>query len=305
MATATSARKKTAKKQSKATQVTDVIFILDESSSMQSCKAQAIDGFNEHVDTIRKNASDPAVGDTRVSLIVFSDVVRVVYNRQPLDTLEKLDDTTYHPNGNTAWLNAIDTAIELMKALPDYNDPQHAYLMLNVTDGAENASQHREPHATWDSIAAKTTEIQATGRWTISVIGANIDLADVSKRMHIPQGNVIAYASTPTGTQSANVVAASATGNYFGARSRGVTASADYMASVTGGAAHVDDVQNPTTGTGGPISPPFHPTLPPQQPGTPPQQPRTPRARTPRKGPNEGQIRGGSTTGAKSPLLGG
>jgi uncharacterized protein YegL len=301
-ATKSRAKSKAANPTSTATKTTDVVFVLDRSGSMDSCRQQAIDSFNEHVDTIRQNASLPDVGTVLVSLIDFNDDVRVVFNRQPLDTLQKLTASTYQPMGSTAMLNGLDCAIELMRALPDANDPQHSFLIPLITDGWENASHAHEPFATYESIAAKVTEVEATGRWTFSIIGANIDLANLTSNLNIPMGNAVAYTSDRVGTQRMTKMAVAATANYFAGRSQGRTSTESFMADVTGGASHVDDVQAGSVWPGATTipTPPYQPSIPPQ-PVTPPRvpkQPAKPRA-------NEGQMRGGKMSGAPSPLLGG
>lgn len=279
-----------------AAQVTDVILVLDKSGSMQSCRKAAIDGFNEQVDSIRKNASQPGVGDVYVTLIVFDDTSNIVFERTSLDKLHKLTERDYVPGGSTAWLNAVDRGIETMRKLADYDAPTHAYLMQSITDGEENHSHLLPPHATWESIAKKVDECQKTGRWTFSVIGANIDLSVVAQRMGVPVANTISYAATDIGTRAATSTARRASTNYFDQRAQGMSASASYMDDVTGGARHVDDIDPNVS-----VQPPYHPTNPPQ-PAAPPPSPRAPQNRS-RSG-HEGEMHGGTVSGAKSPLLG-
>ena len=203
---------------------THVAFVLDESGSMGSIREAAIDGFNEQVNAVKENADKG--GDTTVSQWRFGCPPdarpKEVYFEQPVSGLLPISHETYQPYGMTPMYDGLGMALTKLEPLDKAGDI--GFLVVLVSDGQENASQE------WTSpmVADKIKKLQDTGRWTFVYIGANHDLADVSKHLGIPMGNMIAFAATKMGTQKVSDFASASTADYMANRARGQTASVAY-----------------------------------------------------------------------------
>ncbi len=70
-----------------------VSFVLDESGSMQSVKSATLDGFNEYLATLQREAV------ATFTLTAFYTAVRVVRESKAVTEVEPLTDKTYLPGG--------------------------------------------------------------------------------------------------------------------------------------------------------------------------------------------------------------
>ena len=118
---------------------TEVVFILDESGSMECLKSDTVGGFNS---LIEKQKSEE--GEAVVSAVLFSTESRVLLDRVPVDRVKKLTDRDYCPNGGTALLDAVGDAVKHIGNIHKYarpeDVPEHTLFVIN-TDGMENSSR--------------------------------------------------------------------------------------------------------------------------------------------------------------------
>lgn len=168
------------------------IFVLDRSGSMASCAEATIDGYNEQLKAFRDSDQKIRVTCIQFDSPVGSPELEVMYENEKPKNVPDLNSDTYIPRGTTPMLDAVGKAI----AVADADTKSDSKLITIISDGYENASREE----TYESIAAKIKERTAKGNWTFAYIGANQDLADVSKKMNIPMGNIMAYTATPDGT---------------------------------------------------------------------------------------------------------
>jgi hypothetical protein len=203
---------------------THVAFVLDESGSMGSIWEAAIDGFNEQVNAVKENADKG--GDTTVSQWRFGCPPdarpKEIYFEQPVSALLPISQETYQPFGMTPMYDGLGMALTKLEPLDKAGDV--GFLIVLVSDGQENASKE------WDStmVASKIKQLQDTGRWTFVYIGANHDLADVSKHLGIPLGNMVAFAATNVGTRRMSNYVGQSTATYMDNRQRGLTQTSAY-----------------------------------------------------------------------------
>ena len=139
-------------------------FIIDESGSMLSQWDTVISGFNEQLDTMKKEEMTTEVRYL-VSLTKFSFESKVVYKDIPLAEVPRLNKTTYSPGGGTALLDAIGNTIDT--AAPGETD----VMITIMTDGEENSSRQ------WKRSSIKTLiELrQNENKWGFVYLGANQD----------------------------------------------------------------------------------------------------------------------------------
>lgn len=192
-----------------------IAILLDRSGSMGNIRQEAIDAFNEQVDTMRKESLDM---ETTVSLVTFStNVDAPLFWCKDVDVLKKLTPEDYIPQGMTAMLDAVGFTINELQKLPDANDEDTSFLIIIISDGAENNSKR----FSWDSIAEAVAAAEKTDRWTFTYLGANQNLADVSKRMNINIQNTMAFSADHLGVRGATVTTKDSLSSYYGARRGG------------------------------------------------------------------------------------
>ena len=171
-----------------------IAIVLDQSGSMSSVKEETINGFNEQVQTIKKNA-EKRDGKTTVSLVLFNDDVKFIVKLAEPKVLKELTDKHYTPNFSTAMLDAIGATMLMFDKEVDDNE-NHRYLVIIISDGQENASRE----FSYENIAKMINKRRKNGRWTFSYIGANQDLSQVSKSMGIHKSNMMSYKSDSAGS---------------------------------------------------------------------------------------------------------
>ena len=119
--------------------LTEIVFILDESGSMFDLKNDTIGGFN----SVLKEQKDKD-GEAFVSTVLFNNNSRVLYDRVPLSSIGSMTDNDYRPCGMTALLDAVGDAIHHIGNIHKYarnEDVPENTIFIITTDGLENASR--------------------------------------------------------------------------------------------------------------------------------------------------------------------
>jgi len=166
-----------------------VSFILDETGSMEVVKQQTISGFNEYIQTLRKDKNSK---DMLFTLTKFnSDKVEVVSDGVALEEVVTLDDKNYQPSALTPLYDAIGATIHSLES--KVKGKKQAALVVIQTDGEENASKE----FTREKIFTLIDDKKKLG-WTFAFLGADIDAWDASAKLGIAIGNTMNYASADT-----------------------------------------------------------------------------------------------------------
>jgi uncharacterized protein YegL len=224
--------------------LTDVIFVLDRSGSMQGLIDRARQNLQSQIDTLRLSAG---ANDTyRVSVINFDDTIQTTASGVDVRNLGSAASLYKDPNGWTRLYDAILEAIRLTETL-DTGGKQHAFLISIVTDGQENRSKI--------SAAALKAQIglaTSRDRYTFVFAGpAGSKYGAVN--LGIPDGNATEWEQSYAGTVTLGVQTNSSLNTYARSRSVGQTYSTSfYAAPVTKDAAKfagqlgnkLDDVSN-------------------------------------------------------------
>ena len=167
-----------------------IAIILDRSGSMQSVRESTISGFN---DFIRSQREVP--GEVSVKLVQFDDQYDVVFDK-PLADVPELTQDLFVPRGRTALFDAQGQTIvalgEELAALPESERPSKV-IVMTLTDGLENASQH----FTVEKIAALIKHQTDVYKWDFIFLGANQDAIHTAATMSIPVGSALTYLATP------------------------------------------------------------------------------------------------------------
>jgi hypothetical protein len=189
-----------------------ISFILDETGSMEAFKSQTISGFNEYVETLRRDKNSQGALFTLTKF--NSDKVEIVHQGIALADVVLLDDKNYHPNMNTPLYDAVGRTINAIKSKKG-----EMVLVIIQTDGQENASQEFTRTTIFDLIEQKKKD-----GWTFVFLGADQDAYAASDKMGIPVGNTANYTGAKTGAMMNRVAMASV--NYT---SRGGTPTEDFF----------------------------------------------------------------------------
>lgn len=177
---------------------THIVFILDESGSMETLRATAIDGFNKFL-TEQQTEPDWA----EFTLVLFNTKYELPYNGVAIKDVRPLDEETYVPNGGTALLDAIGKAIAETRQRIDgmaEEDRPAKVLFAILTDGEENSSVQY----TLDKVKAMIKAQQECG-WPFLFLAANQDAFAASAMLNIDRGTTFAYKGSTLGTQAAFV----------------------------------------------------------------------------------------------------
>ncbi|MBR4225016.1 MAG: VWA domain-containing protein [Oscillospiraceae bacterium] len=175
--------------------LTEIVFILDESGSMADLTGDTIGGFNS---LISKQREEP--GEALVSAVMFSDNSKVIYDRVPLDRVRKMTGKDYRPGGCTALLDAVGSAVKHIANVHKYareeDVPEHTMFII-TTDGMENASR------TYTSAKVKEmiSGMQEKG-WEFIFMAANIDAVETASSIGILPANAVDYRADAVGTEA-------------------------------------------------------------------------------------------------------
>jgi len=167
------------------------LLILDKSGSMQDCVNETISGFNEQLQMIEKMKVKFPEQEFYVSLTTFSDEVNHLFELDKSSKVRELNKELYHPDGSTALLDAIGKGVLNLdaKITKDLAEGTASAVVVILTDGYENASKLFN----WQGIRKMIREMEATGTWTFSFMGASEDAVEVASKMSIKTSNAMQY----------------------------------------------------------------------------------------------------------------
>jgi hypothetical protein len=142
--------------------LTEIIFILDRSTSMYFIQSVAISGFNEFLAEQKLQS-----GEANFTLVLFNHEYAVVKDGINIQSVEPLTEEVYVTSGMTAYFDAVGTTIESvghrLSNTPEEQRPEKVIFVI-LTDGEENSSkkytgskikemsQHQEEKYSWKFI---------------------------------------------------------------------------------------------------------------------------------------------------------
>ena len=86
--------------------MTELVFILDRSGSMNGLERDTIGGFNGMIEKQKKEA-----GEALVTTVLFDDRVERLHDRVPITKIPVMTEKDYFVRGCTALLDAVGTSI--------------------------------------------------------------------------------------------------------------------------------------------------------------------------------------------------
>lgn len=176
--------------------LTELVFILDKSGSMEGLVDDTIGGYNALLEKNRE-----AEGKALVSTILFDNCSEVLHDRADIAKVAPLTRKDYVPCGATALLDAVGGAIayhqKVRKILPAELHPAHTLFCI-TTDGYENASRRYGYKQVKHMIEAAKEE-----GWEFMFLGANIDVAAEADKLGIDVECAVKFEATTDGCAAA------------------------------------------------------------------------------------------------------
>lgn len=169
-------------------------FIVDQSGSMAGLEEQTIAGFNAQLKTIQDLKMELPDQSFLCSLTFFNGIVQDRILFQEVNALQPLSRDNYFPSSNTALLDAIGKSIYSIKHkfADELVEDKISIVLVIITDGHENASRLY----TYHDIAHMIKELDETGKWTFSFLGADFDAIHTSHMLNIRKENVINFSKS-------------------------------------------------------------------------------------------------------------
>ncbi|CAL6028233.1 von_Willebrand factor type A domain-containing protein [Hexamita inflata] len=147
----------------------EVVAILDMSGSMQGIANDTIGGFNAYVSELSKQEQE-----VRITLLTFNTQNQLIWQHKNVKTCGAIDNQIYSPNGGTALVDALGTAIQNMQmhiSVTNEGEKPGKVSFFVSTDGEENSSRQFSKEQV-QKMVTKATEDE---KWEFIFAGANID----------------------------------------------------------------------------------------------------------------------------------
>lgn len=208
-------------------------LIRDHSGSMRSIARAAARDYNSKIASIRE-ASISNNQDTIVSVVECgygsTDRVRRVVTNSSVSTLTPLVESSYQADGHgTPLWDSVGELIEMFESVPDLANKDVSFLVMAITDGAENASLKYSA----SSLASKIRTLESTDRWTFVFRVPRGHGRVIAQKLGISEGNIQEWDQTEKGVAVAAQRDAEAFTEYFKTRSLGATSTKKFYADLS------------------------------------------------------------------------
>lgn len=184
---------------------TECVCILDKSGSMHPLTQDTIGGYNR---MLAEQKQIP--GDARLTLVLFDDKVKTIYESKPLSEVPNLDESIYRATGTTALYDAIGSTIENLDRRIESLTAKPKVIITIFTDGEENASLVYRKAQIKELI-----EVRQRAGWEVVFIGAGIDAMTAGTSIGVSSNQIHSVSSDAKGmSHTFNMVSRS----YIGTR---------------------------------------------------------------------------------------
>lgn len=175
--------------------LTELVFILDRSGSMQGLEADTIGGFNSMLEKQKQQK-----GEAIISTVLFDHQAIVLHDRKSVQSVEPITEKDYKVRGSTALLDALGGAIQHIGNVHKYarneDVPEHT-LFVVITDGMENASCRYDA----ETVKKMVERQKKKYGWEFLFLGANIDAISTARHFGIDARRAVTYKSDSEGTR--------------------------------------------------------------------------------------------------------
>lgn len=176
--------------------LTELVFILDRSGSMQSLTTDTIGGFNSMIESQKKEP-----GEAYVTTVLFDHDYELLHDHVNIVDINPITDREYYARGSTALLDAMGRAINSIGnrlcATPEDERPDKVIFVIN-TDGYENCSRE----FTKQQIKEMVEHQQSKYSWVFMFLGANMDAVGEAGGLGINASHSHTYSYNSAGISS-------------------------------------------------------------------------------------------------------
>ena len=158
----------------------NIVFLLDRSGSMEGVEADTIGGYNNYINSQKKN-------NANVTTILFDDKYETLNFNTPIEKVKKLTRKEYYVRGSTALLDAIGKTIKRLD-----EEKKNKVIFIITTDGYENAS------VKYSKEEIKHL-IKIHDNWEFVYIGADIDAFSEGQSLGISDKCIAKYEKSKAG----------------------------------------------------------------------------------------------------------
>ncbi|MCK9437964.1 MAG: VWA domain-containing protein [Synergistaceae bacterium] len=147
-----------------------IIFVIDESGSMQGTESDVIGGFNNFIEKQKTEHQ----GKITVTLYKFNSYWSRILNDLSIEEIRPLTNGDYTPGGLTALYDTIGNAITDIENQVKYSKREHMasmVMMVIITDGQENASKEYDAR----KVKQMIQELEKSENWQFIYMGADLD----------------------------------------------------------------------------------------------------------------------------------
>jgi len=177
--------------------LTELVFIMDESGSMGGLEKDTVGGFNSLIEKQKE-----VKGECLVSTVFFSNNSRVIHDRVNLKDIKKMKLNEYVPSGCTALIDALGGAIKHISNVHKYireEDVPEKTMFIITTDGLENASNKYDSKQVKEMVKEKKDK-----GWEFIYLAANIDAIETAKDYGIDSNRAVNFVNDSKGTRIRN-----------------------------------------------------------------------------------------------------
>lgn len=174
--------------------LTELVFILDRSGSMNGLERDTTGGFNSLIEKQKKEE-----GEAYVSTVLFDHESVVIHDRIDIREVTPLTEREYFTRGSTALFDAVGGAVHHIANIHKYARPEdipEKTLFVITTDGMENASHIYSG----EKVKKKIERQQQEYGWEFIFLGANIDAAESAGSLGISADHASDYVCDSAGT---------------------------------------------------------------------------------------------------------
>lgn len=176
--------------------LTEMIFILDRSGSMQNLTSDTIGGFNSMIETQKGEE-----GNAFVTTVLFDDNYEVLHDHIDIQDIQPITNKEYYARGCTALLDAVGKTINSigsrLSATTEDERPDKVIFVI-TTDGMENSSRE----FTKKTVKEMIEHQQDKYSWTFMFLGANMDAVGEAASLGINTDFAKTYTANSVGVQS-------------------------------------------------------------------------------------------------------
>ena len=208
-----------------------ILVVLDRSGSMQSCRDEAINGYNKFL------ADQQALpGECSFSLMLFDNVIEDPVVDMPIKNVAPLNHDTFVPRGMTALYDAVGTMINRHSF---NHNPNVKTILVILTDGEENSSRNYNMH----SVGQLIKNIEKEHGWETLFLGSGFNVDAVANNIGVKSMNRMQFSTAAAGQTVGSYTVASASATAYRSGTQAVMMNAVNIADPLAVQKVLDDAQ--------------------------------------------------------------